>query len=145
MAPVWITMLNTFQRSSLAPSSSPARIRCPVLEIGRDSVRASTVPSMPALRRMARSIFSLLSEKRGYGLPERRHAIRTIVAGFGQQDPFLGPGPGVEEPPGVLGRDDLVVPGGDAKKRRRHPRRKLDRREPVAQEKIHRQVPEMAL
>jgi len=33
IAPVWITISNTFAFSSAKPSSSPTRIRCPVDEI----------------------------------------------------------------------------------------------------------------
>jgi hypothetical protein len=50
MAPDWMTISKSLPRSSLKLSRSPARIRCPVLEIGRNSVRPSTTPRMSALR-----------------------------------------------------------------------------------------------
>jgi hypothetical protein len=49
MAPVWIAMSKTLALSSSKPSSEPARIRWPVDEIGRNSVRPSTIPMMAAL------------------------------------------------------------------------------------------------
>ena len=49
MAPVWIAMSKTLAFSSSNPSSAPARIRWPVLEIGRNSVRPSTTPMIAAL------------------------------------------------------------------------------------------------
>ena len=44
IAPVWIAMSNTLPLASSKPSSAPARMRCPVLEIGRNSVSPSTMP-----------------------------------------------------------------------------------------------------
>jgi hypothetical protein len=49
MAPVWMAMSNTLALASSKPSSAPARIRWPVLEMGRNSVRPSTTPMMAAL------------------------------------------------------------------------------------------------
>src|SRR3954471_10924242 len=145
MAPVWMTMLKTFQRSSFASSRSPARMRWPVLEIGRNSVSPSTMPRMTALIRMARSIFSLLSKKLGYCRPESWHAVRTIVACPGQQQPAFRPGPGFIQPPGVLRRNDFVLLGRDAKKRRSDLRRELDRVEAVFEHQVDRHVPVIAL
>jgi hypothetical protein len=50
MAPDWMTISNSLPRSSLKLSRSPARIRCPVLEIGRNSVKPSTTPRISAFR-----------------------------------------------------------------------------------------------
>src|SRR6185369_3442425 len=50
IAPVWIATKNTPARSSSKPSRLPARIRCPVLEIGRNSVTPSTRPRIRACR-----------------------------------------------------------------------------------------------
>src|SRR5215475_6340765 len=50
IAPVWMAMSNVFAFSSLKPRRSPARIRWPVLETGRNSVRPSTTPRTRALR-----------------------------------------------------------------------------------------------
>lgn len=49
MAPVWIAMSNTLAFSLVKSSSDPARIRCPVDEIGRNSVNPSTIPMIAAL------------------------------------------------------------------------------------------------
>src|SRR5215207_9597996 len=49
IAPVWIAMSKTLAFSSSKPSSAPARIRWPVDEIGRNSVRPSTMPMTAAL------------------------------------------------------------------------------------------------
>src|SRR4249919_1633333 len=56
IAPVWIARLNVLAFSPLKSRRSAARIRWPVLETGRNSVRPSTTPSTRALRRSARSI-----------------------------------------------------------------------------------------
>jgi hypothetical protein len=44
--------LNAAHLSASKPSSSVARIRCPVDETGRNSVTPSTMPRMMAIRRM---------------------------------------------------------------------------------------------
>ena len=49
MAPVWMAMSNTLALASSNPSSDPARIRCPVEEMGKNSVNPSTTPMMAAL------------------------------------------------------------------------------------------------
>src|SRR3954470_24267347 len=50
MAPDWITTSKVFMISSLVrPSSELARMRCPVDETGRNSVRPSTMPMTAAL------------------------------------------------------------------------------------------------
>ena len=49
MAPVWMAMSNTLPLASSMPSRLPARIRWPVEEIGRNSVRPSTIPMIAAL------------------------------------------------------------------------------------------------
>ena len=49
IAPVWIAMSNTFTISPVKLSSDAVRIRCPVLEIGRNSVSPSTMPMIAAL------------------------------------------------------------------------------------------------
>ncbi len=48
MAPIWMAISNTLPRSSCAPSNELATIKCPVLEIGKNSVRPSTTPRMAA-------------------------------------------------------------------------------------------------
>ena len=49
IAPLWIAMSNTLAASPVKFSSEPARMRCPVDEIGRNSVRPSTMPMTAAL------------------------------------------------------------------------------------------------
>jgi len=49
MAPVWMAMSNTLALSSSKPSKAPARIKCPVEEIGKNSVKPSTSPIAAAL------------------------------------------------------------------------------------------------
>src|SRR5690348_8728256 len=53
-----MTILKVSQRSPVAPVSSPARMRCPVLEIGRNSVTPSTTPRISAF---SRSLIALLA------------------------------------------------------------------------------------
>src|SRR5665213_699000 len=48
-------MSKTLLLSSVKPSSEPARIRWPVLETGRNSVRPSTIPMIAALASSSRS------------------------------------------------------------------------------------------
>ena len=62
MAPVWIAMSKTLAFSSSNPSNAPARMRCPVLEIGRNSVRPSTTPMTAALT--SRTISNARSRQR---------------------------------------------------------------------------------
>ena len=49
MAPVWMAMSNTLALASEKPSRLPARIKCPVDEMGRNSVKPSTMPMIAAL------------------------------------------------------------------------------------------------
>src|SRR5688572_6807839 len=140
MAPVWITRLNASQRSPVASSRSAARIRWPVLEIGRNSVSPSTMPRTTALSRRARSIFSSLLEKARDGLPEGGDAVRTIVVRALQLDPLLRAAPGVVERPRALDRDHFVARGGNAEQRHRELPRPLSRIERVAQHEPHRQI-----
>ena len=49
MAPVWMAMSNTLAFASSNPNNEPAKIRCPVEEIGKNSVSPSTTPMMAAL------------------------------------------------------------------------------------------------
>src|SRR6266568_7667390 len=65
IAPVWITISNTFAFSPLKPSRSPARIRWPVEETGKNSVRPSTTPSIKAFAGTTRS--TAAPEKRRSG------------------------------------------------------------------------------
>src|SRR6185369_7853469 len=93
MAPVWIAMSKTLAFSSSKPSSDPARIRWPVLEIGRNSVSPSTTPSprpWPATQRPRALLYNrarIIAGRRGQP-PEsgRRHrrgqAARRLVAVF---------------------------------------------------------------
>ncbi len=57
IAPGWMAMLNTAQACASKPGNSVARMRCPVEETGRNSVRPSTIPSRTGIR--YRSIFRL--------------------------------------------------------------------------------------
>src|SRR4051812_17260346 len=106
MAPVWMTILKTFQRSSFAPSKSPARIRCPVEEIGRNSVRPSTMPRTNASMRLAKELPD--------GLPECRHVVGAIVPRTAQLHPPLRSLPGIEQASGAGHGDDFVALGDDA-------------------------------
>ncbi|OQC06353.1 MAG: hypothetical protein BWX79_02107 [Alphaproteobacteria bacterium ADurb.Bin100] len=63
MAPVWIAMSKTLAFSSSKPNSAPARIRWPVDEIGRNSVKPSTTPITAALT--SRTISTRAPEKSG--------------------------------------------------------------------------------
>src|SRR3954451_22944930 len=110
MAPVWMTILKTFQRSSFAPSKSPARMRCPVEEIGRNSVRPSTMPRMNASMRSDKELPD--------GLPECRHVVGAIVPRPVQLDPSLRSLPCVEQAPRMDCRDDFVALGDEAEERR---------------------------
>ena len=49
IAPNWIMISKALPRSSLKFSRSPTKIKCPVLEMGKNSVRPSTTPKMRAL------------------------------------------------------------------------------------------------
>ena len=49
MAPVWMAMSNTLALVPVKPSRLPARIRWPVEEMGRNSVKPSTMPMIAAL------------------------------------------------------------------------------------------------
>ncbi len=59
IAPAWIAISNTLTFSPVKSSRLPARIRWPVEEIGRNSVKPSTRPMMIALmaRRMSMNCF----------------------------------------------------------------------------------------
>lgn len=65
IAPVWMAMSKTLTVASLMwfcmPSSWPARIRWPVLEIGRNSVNPSTMPITAAFNNITISTQSTLS------------------------------------------------------------------------------------
>src|SRR5678815_3921290 len=110
MAPVWMTILKTFQRSLFAPSRSPARIRWPVEEIGRNSVRPSTMPRTNASMRLDKELPD--------GLRECRHVVGAIVPRTAQLDPPLRSVPGVEKALRMDYRDDLVALGDEAEQRR---------------------------
>src|ERR1017187_9219044 len=71
IAPHWITISNSLPLSSLKSSRSPARMRWPVLDTGRNSVSPSTTPSISALMRMTRSMGRIVSAG-GYPHPSRR-------------------------------------------------------------------------
>jgi hypothetical protein len=49
IAPVWMAISNTLTVSPVKSSKEPARIRWPVLEMGRNSVSPSTMPMIAAL------------------------------------------------------------------------------------------------
>ena len=60
MAPAWMaiskTSMTSFETSLVKSSKLPARIRCPVDEIGKNSVKPSTSPMMMAFNARMRSI-----------------------------------------------------------------------------------------
>src|SRR4051812_30876582 len=115
MAPVWMTILKTLQRSSFAPSKSPARMRWPVEEIGRNSVRPSTMPRTNASMRLAKELPD--------GLPECRHVVGAIVPRAAKLHPPLRTLPCVEQASRVGHRDDFVALGDEAEQRRGDRRR----------------------
>src|SRR5262249_6075394 len=127
-----MTMLKTFQRSSFAPSRSPARMRWPVEEMGRNSVRPSTMPRTNASMRLDKEL--------PYRLPECRHVVGAIVPGAGELDPPFRSLPGLEKPLRMDYGNDLVVLGDDAEKRRGDGRRVRERVEGMLQHPAHRQV-----
>src|SRR5437870_8654197 len=102
---------------------SPARIRWPVLETGRNSVRPSTRPRISASMR--------LDKKLPDGPPERRRVVGAIVPRVGQLHPPLGPFPGLEKPLRVDYGNDLIVRRYEAQQRRGDLRRALHRVERV--------------
>src|SRR5215510_8738261 len=117
IAPVWIAMSNVFAFSSLKPRRSPARMRWPVLETGRNSVRPSTTPSTRALRSSAVSIAAGI-------LPARRGDARAVTARLSQShhEPL-------DEDRPLLRAHRLELLGGAAERlheRRLHRRRGLD-------------------
>src|SRR5512142_2838945 len=73
----WMAISNTLALSSLNPSRSPARIRCPVLDTGRNSVRPSTMPRMSACSRMRESVMAMI----GVGMRRTGLARRAIIRG----------------------------------------------------------------
>src|ERR1043165_7247499 len=107
-----MTMLKTFQRSSFAPSRSPARMRWPVEEMGRNSVRTSTIPRTDALMRVMR-----LDKELPYRLPECRHVVGAIVPRAGELDPPFRSLPGLEKPLRMDCGNDLVALGAEAEER----------------------------
>src|SRR5260370_42201027 len=55
IAPSWMITLNAAHFSASKPSSSVARIKCPVDDTGRNSVTPSTMPRMMAMIRTGTS------------------------------------------------------------------------------------------
>src|SRR6476469_9621178 len=55
IAPSWMMTLNAAHFSASKPSSSVAKIKCPVEETGRNSVTPSTMPRMSVIRRIGMS------------------------------------------------------------------------------------------
>src|SRR6185503_4528257 len=127
IAPVWMTRLKTVQRSSLAPMRSAVRIRCPVLEIGRNSVMPSTTPRTTALRR------SFIQECVDAS-PVVGMCVDGVVARFFQRHPALRSGPRVEEKLGMLRRDDAIAACHETEKRRGDLRRERERIEAVPEQ-----------
>src|SRR5258706_443554 len=128
-----MTMLNTFQRSSLASSNSPARIRWPVLEIGRNSVRPSTTPRTRALRRS-------LIQKGVDARPEFGMSVDVVVVSAFECDPAFRARPGVEKNLGMLGRNDAIAHADDAEQRRGDLRRTRERIEAMLEKPADGQV-----
>jgi hypothetical protein len=56
MAASWMAISNTLARVPLKPNRSPAMIKCPVLEMGKNSVNPSTMPRIRAFNRSIGSI-----------------------------------------------------------------------------------------
>ena len=77
MAPVWMAMSKTLALSSSNPSSAPARMRWPVLEIGRNSVRPSTMPITAALASNTRSTRAPCEKTAHYRRGRQAIAIAT--------------------------------------------------------------------
>src|SRR3954471_11076673 len=127
-----MTMLNTCQRSSLAPRRSPARMRWPVLEIGRNSVRPSTTPRIRATRRS-------LIQKGVDASPVKRVSVDGVVAGFFQRDPALRSRPCGVEKLRMLGRDDAIAHRHQAEERDAERRRTRDGIEAVLEHPRDRQ------
>ena len=65
IAPDWMTISNSLPRSSWKSSRLAARIRCPVLETGRNSVRPSTTPRMAAFSNSTGSTAVSPASRRG--------------------------------------------------------------------------------
>src|SRR2546423_8492622 len=115
---------------------SPARMRWPVDEIGRNSVRPSTMPRMSASSRLCNVVFQEIS----YALPELGSIVGAIVPRAAQLYPPFGAFPGVEKTLRMDHGDDLVALGAEAKQRRFDPRRALDGVEGVPQHPADRQI-----
>src|SRR2546422_2238834 len=131
-APVWIAMSNTLPRSSFAPRRSLARIRCPVLEIGRNSVSPSTTPRISASR------ISIC-------FPRMRVRCRCYCARRPAVRPTASVPPGRIQPARMLGGNDLVLRRDKAEQRHGDLRRPADRVEAMLQHPIYREVRVMAL
>src|SRR5207249_1198014 len=116
---------------------SPARMRWPVVETGRNSVRPSTMPRMSASMR--------LDKKLPDGPPEGRRVVRAIVPRAGQLHPPLRPFPGVVKALRVDYGNDFVVRRDQAQQRRGDLRRALDRVERVLEHQAHRKERVMVL
>src|SRR5574340_1255688 len=99
---------------------SPARMRWPVLEIGRNSVRPSTMPRMNASIRLV----ILLSEKAADRRPEFGGAVGAIVPGASQLHPSFRPTPGVKKAPRMDYGNDFVALGDQTEQRHGNARRK---------------------
>src|SRR5262245_3567796 len=133
-------MLKTFQRSPVAPIKSAATIRCPVLEIGRNSVIPSTTPRMSAYTSAVSAI-----QKLAYRRPESLRAVGRVVAGTAQQDAALRRGPRCEQLFGMLRPNHVVALGDEAEQRLLHLWREPDRVEAMLEHPIDGKVPVVPL
>src|SRR6185503_8716704 len=111
---------------------SPARMRWPVEEMGRNSVRPSTMPRMNASTRLDKELPD--------GLPECGLVVGAIVPRAVELDPPLRSLPGFEKALRMDYGDDFVAPGDQAKERRGDARRLPERVERMPQHPAHRQV-----
>src|SRR6185295_2171397 len=89
---------------------SPARMRWPVEETGRNSVRPSTMPRMNASMRLDKELPD--------GRPECGRVVGAIVPCALERHPPLRAPPGVEKAPRMDYGDDLIASGDQAKQRR---------------------------
>src|SRR5919197_3573997 len=141
IAPVWITTSKTLSRSPLAPSRSLTRMRCPVLEIGRNSVIPSTTPRINALM----TSVPMRIEERLDAVPVRLLSVGVVMARALERDPALRTRPRIEEAFCVLGRNHFVARCNQAKERRADSRRKASRIEPMPEHPADRQIRVIAL
>src|SRR5688500_1866070 len=107
-------------------------MRWPVDEMGRNSVRPSTMPRMNASIKF--------DKKLPDGAPEGGRVVRAIVPCTFQRHPPLSPAPRLEKALRVDYRNHLVALGDEAEQRCGERRRMRQRIEPMPEHPAHRQV-----